>query len=299
MGLSFKKGQKYSRKDVGFVVYPNQGRPAGGNWDTGYVTVEGNNLIAFVNINIPGRTGHNFANEYDLDKNILIWFGKPKSHSNQPIMKQVINGELTSHFFIRTKENDKFTYLGVGKVAQFKDNCETPHGDSLKMWVTFGEAQEILNYSLPDSDNINNVEPEDNLRNLPQSFVIERHLEDYIVRNFTNIKFGKDYEIYNDGQGRQFQTKVGRLDILALKKDKSEFLVIELKRDLAMEETIQQVSRYVGFIKKEIAKPGQKVRGCIVATGMETNLEFALHGSPNIDFYKYKINFLLTKVDTG
>ena len=38
MELSFKKGQKYSRQDVGFVVFPNIARPAGGNWDTGYVT---------------------------------------------------------------------------------------------------------------------------------------------------------------------------------------------------------------------------------------------------------------------
>ena len=116
MQLLFKKGQKYSRQDVGFVVFPNIGRPPGGNWDTGYVRVD-ENLIAFVNINIPRRTGHNFDNEYDLDKNILIWFGKPNSHSRQPVMQKVINGDLTSHFFIRTKENDKFTYLGIGKVV--------------------------------------------------------------------------------------------------------------------------------------------------------------------------------------
>ena len=42
----FKKGSQYSRKDVGWVLLPETGRPAGGTWDTGYVRVE-NKLIIF------------------------------------------------------------------------------------------------------------------------------------------------------------------------------------------------------------------------------------------------------------
>ena len=33
----FKKGSQYSRKDVGWILLPDTGRPAGGDWDTGYV----------------------------------------------------------------------------------------------------------------------------------------------------------------------------------------------------------------------------------------------------------------------
>ena len=250
MKLLFKKGQKYSRNDVGYIVFPNEGRPKGGNWDTLYVDFK-NNRMHFINIGIAGTTGHNFPNEYNLEKNILTWYGKPHSRSDWPSMKGVINGKLTLHFFIRTENYGKFTYLGVGKVINFEDNCKTPYGDTLKMWTTFDEATEVLNYTLSKINSTTNVENESHLPASSQSFVIEKHLEEYIVKNFSNTKFGKDYEIYNNGQGRQFQTEVGRLDILALKKDKSEFLVIELKRNIAMEETIQQVSRYVGFIKKK------------------------------------------------
>ena len=47
MKLEFKKGSKYSRKDIGWVCFPDKGRPAGGDWDTGYVRVE-DNLIIFL-----------------------------------------------------------------------------------------------------------------------------------------------------------------------------------------------------------------------------------------------------------
>ena len=32
--MLFKKGSKYSRKDIGWILLPNTGRPAGGDWDT-------------------------------------------------------------------------------------------------------------------------------------------------------------------------------------------------------------------------------------------------------------------------
>ena len=289
----FKKGSKYTRVDVGWICLPETGRPAGGDWDTGYVRVD-ENLIAFVNIDIPGRTGHNFDNQYDLEKNILIWFGKPNSHSRQPIMQKVINGDLTSHFFIRTKENDKFTYLGIGKVVQFEDKFETPHGDGLKMWVTFDEAHEILNYSI-SSDGQTDGENESHLPTSSQSFVIEKHLEEYIVKNFSNTKLGQNYDIVK----QQYQTEVGRLDILAIKKDKSEYLVIELKRDLALSDVVSQITTYMGYIRKRVASSEQKVKGCIVATNIDKKLKYALSEIPDVDFYRYEINFSLNKIDTN
>ena len=45
----FKKGSTYSRKDVGWILLPEEGRPAGGDWDTGYVRVN-EKLIIFMNI---------------------------------------------------------------------------------------------------------------------------------------------------------------------------------------------------------------------------------------------------------
>ena len=60
----FKIGSKYSRKDVGEIYFPGKGRAKGGDWDTGYVRVQ-NDLIIFMNIDIPSTTGHDFDNKYD------------------------------------------------------------------------------------------------------------------------------------------------------------------------------------------------------------------------------------------
>ena len=125
MDLVFKKGSKYSRDEVGWVCLPDKGRPAGGMWDTGYVRVD-NNLIIFMNIGIPGKTGHDFDNYYDNFKKTIVWYGKPKSHSRQDTFQKLFSGELTPHFFARwdTKDN-QFTYLGIGIIVSYKDGIPT------------------------------------------------------------------------------------------------------------------------------------------------------------------------------
>lgn len=121
MKLEFKKGSKYSRSDVGWICYPEKGPPPRGNWETGYVRFE-DNLLIFMNIGVPGTTGHDFANYYDHSNKTIVWYGKPKSHSGQPTFKKLLDGNLTPHFFARWDNKDKmFTHLGIGKIVSFKD----------------------------------------------------------------------------------------------------------------------------------------------------------------------------------
>ena len=82
----FKRGVTYSRKEIGIILRPDN-PPHGGNWATGYDRI-GNNLIVFMNIGIPGRTGHDFANYYDPETQTWIWYGKPRSHSGQPTFQR-------------------------------------------------------------------------------------------------------------------------------------------------------------------------------------------------------------------
>ena len=109
MKLEFKKGSKYSRKDIGWVCFPDKGRPAGGDWDTGYVRVE-DNLIIFMNIGVPGTTEHDFDNHYDHSKGVIVWYGKPRSHSQQPTFQKLLSGEMTPHFFARWDNKDPQFY---------------------------------------------------------------------------------------------------------------------------------------------------------------------------------------------
>ena len=88
--------------------------------DTGY-TIEGDELIAFLNIGAVGRTGHDFENAYDSETELVTWFGKPNSHSKQPTFTKLLDGNLKSHFFARwDSKNTKSTYLGLGRILSFQ-----------------------------------------------------------------------------------------------------------------------------------------------------------------------------------
>jgi hypothetical protein len=116
----FLKGVQLTRNEIWQSFHPNQGtKPKGGNWDTGY-TIEGDELIAFMNIGAAGRTGHDFENAYDSESELVTWFGKPNSHSQQPTFKKLLDGDVKPHFFARwDSKNTKFT-LAFKTIFQLK-----------------------------------------------------------------------------------------------------------------------------------------------------------------------------------
>ena len=203
MNLDFKRGSKYTRKSIGEICFPGVGRPAGGNWDTGYVTVE-DNLIIFMNIGVPGRTGHDFDNKFDEQTNTITWYGKPNPHSGQPIFQNLLGANLTPHFFARWDQKPDFTYLGVGLINSFKDDAQTKEGKAIELKLIVKDAKDILNYAANSEDLI--ISPKDELILPPSSFVLEKHLEDYICKHWEETVFGKDFNIYE--KGRQFKTDV-------------------------------------------------------------------------------------------
>jgi hypothetical protein len=282
--LAFKKGSQYTRKDIGWIVLPETGRPKGGNWDTGYVT-HGNLLLVFMNIGVPGKTNHDFDNDFDEKTGLITWFGKPNTNSKQPTFQKILSGELTPHFFARWDNNDpKFTYLGIGNIVNFDDNAETKTGiKAIKLTLSVNDAEYILP-SAADS-----IEER-------SSFMFERHLEDFLISNWTNTKLGQHYKIYEENGiqvGQQYRTDTGPLDILAISIDTTEFLVVELKRDRASDEVVGQTLRYMGWIKKNLCNENQGVSGCIVALRGDPRLEDALHAVPNISFMRYEVDFRL------
>ena len=293
MDLKFKRGSIYTRKSIGEICFPGKGRPAGGNWDTGYVSVE-DNLIIFMNIGVPGRTGHDFDNRFDEVSNTITWYGKPNTHSKQPTFKKLLGGETTPHFFARWNQKPEFTYLGVGSILDFQNSVQTREGSAIELRLLCKDAKDILNYATSREEIV--IAQKDEIIVPPSSFVLEKHLEDYICRNWETTVFGKNYNIYKNG--RQYQTDTGPLDILAQRKDEKEFLILELKRDMASDVVVGQTLSYMGYVKKQIATNNQNVRGCIIATDADQRLRNALSTISSIDFYEYKINFEMKRITT-
>jgi restriction system protein len=132
----------------------------------------------------------------------------------------------------------------------------------------------------------------------PATFALEKHLEDFLVQNWTGTELSPDFDIYEeDGEliGQQFPTDTGPIDILAISKDAKTLLVVELKKGRASDVVVGQLLRYMGFVQEELAEPEQTVRGVVIALEDDQRLRRALAMVPAIEFYRYEVSFKLVK----
>lgn len=132
----------------------------------------------------------------------------------------------------------------------------------------------------------------------PSTFALEKHLEDFLAANWAQTDLGRKYDIVSDeGEiiGRQYPSDTGPIDILAIAKDQSHYLVVELKRGRASDTVVGQVQRYMGYVAGELVNEDQGVRGCIIALEDDLRLRRALSVTTNIDFYRYQVSFKLVQ----
>ena len=105
--------------------------------------------------------------------------------------------------------------------------------------------------------------------------ILESHLEAYIAEHFDSLFPG--WEIFDDSAetladsdqqhrplGIRYRTPAGEIDFLCVDRQGG-LVVLELKRDRAADRVVAQVDRYVAWVKNNLAQPGQRVRGLIVA----------------------------------
>ena len=127
-------------------------------------------------------------------------------------------------------------------------------------------------------------------------FALESQLKEFLVANWAGTDLGKKYDIFEDeGErvGIEYPTDTGRMDILAIRKDGKELLVVELKRGRVSDVVVGQVQRYMGYVTEVLADKDQSVRGAIIGLEDDLNLRRALVVTRNIEFYRYEIKFKL------
>jgi restriction system protein len=132
----------------------------------------------------------------------------------------------------------------------------------------------------------------------PVAFAMEKHLEDFLVKNWAQTELAQHFKIYEeDGElvGQQYGTDAGPIDILAISKDGKRLLVVELKRGRASDVVVGQILRYMGYVKEQIAEPHQAVEGAIIALDDDQKLRWALLAVPSISLYRYQVSFKLIK----
>jgi len=174
-----------------------------------------------------------------------------------------------------------------GLVHYFRDNNEISkkemENDLSEIINTFKKCQEI-EVSTENSDAGKGL------------FYMEKQLEDFIIHNWEDTELGKKYNlIYEEGElkSQQFPTDIGKIDILAKDKIEDNFVVIELKRNQTSDDTVGQITRYMGWIKKNFGD--EKVKGVIVAGKYDEKLDYAQHMFEGIEVFLYEVNFKLNE----
>ena len=223
----------------------------------------------------PDGKGNFFSGEIAGEYNFV-------EKSSLPHQRDVVWHKST---FLKTELSTELK-ISVGKpltiidISKYSDELDVLLGDSSKQTLFSNDAT---------------VED-------PSAFALEKHLEDFLIYNWSQTELAKNYDLVTDDGvvvAQQYQSDTGPIDILAISKDKREYLVVELKKGRTSDAVVGQTLRYMGFVKNELAVNGETVRGAIIALEDDLRLRNALSMVQNIDFYRYKIDFKLNPVVTG
>ncbi len=124
---------------------------------------------------------------------------------------------------------------------------------------------------------------------------MESHLEDFLIENWDKTELGKKYELVEENGelvSQQYKTDIGRIDILAKEIGSETYVVIELKKNQTSDDTVGQVTRYMGWIDEHRAK-AHNTRGVIITGKFDERLHYALKKVPDVEVFIYKVNFQL------
>ena len=196
---NFKVGSNYTRAEIYKIVTGKTGKMPFNFQQTGYDRID-DSVFAFINAGYVGQANKIFPNKYDENSKILNWFGKKKTHSNQPEMIKMINGEVDIYCFMRWEDKVPFKFLGIGKVIDFKDGAE--------VFDQTGKKTFCLEFKLSlDDKNVNPVL----INNFDQSFEeIPQFGTEGAIKYVQHKTRERDKKVI-DAKKREFFKKNGRL----------------------------------------------------------------------------------------
>lgn len=129
-------------------------------------------------------------------------------------------------------------------------------------------------------------------------FAYEHDLRDFLARNLHLIEPG--LSLYSDEGMAGIEFPVGGrfIDILAIDRNGG-FVIIELKVSKGYDRVIGQLLRYVNWIRQNLADPGQKVRGAIIAKRITEDLRLATSSLAEVSLFEYELSVSLRPVEAA
>ena len=73
------------------------------------------------------------------------------------------------------------------------------------------------------------------------------------------------------------------------------FVVFELKLSRGADKAVEQISRYMGWVKQNLAKD-EGAKGVIVAKKVDEKLKYACSIIPDLSLFEYELNFKIQGV---
>jgi hypothetical protein len=130
-------------------------------------------------------------------------------------------------------------------------------------------------------------------------FSLELQLSNFLYLNWEKMPLWADYYLYDAGgkTAQEYETEIGRIDLLARSKDHKVWLIIELKKGRSSDAVVGQILRYMGWVRANLANENEEVRGIIILGEADEKIRYALEAAnADIHLYQYKIDFALTQM---
>jgi len=124
----------------------------------------------------------------------------------------------------------------------------------------------------------------------------EHALRDFLAENWGSTDLSGDWDLYTEADelvGVEYRAgTVGRIDLLARQRSGKGWLVVELKLGRSSDQAVGQLLRYMGWVERHLAKPGEKVEGAIVAESFDDRLRYAIRAISvrNIRVFRYRVH---------
>ena len=247
---------------------------------------------------MPVSNGYNPVYLYYKEQNILILaYGISETHIPEISWTKDIHDTKTkiSDFIDKPfRYGDSYVYkhyeprIENQEVLFYRDNHK------LSDEKLHEELKEIVSFF----KNCLDIEIKDEKSSMSSGlFYMEQQLEDFIIENWDELEFGQKYNLIYDEEGtlksQQYLTDIGRIDILAKDKITNTYVVIELKRNQTSDDTVGQITRYMGWVESKL--DDENVKGIIVAGKYDEKLYYAQKRLKDIEVFLYEVNFKLNE----
>jgi endonuclease len=228
------------------------------------------------------QPGQSFTRQQAID-----WFGQnypkiKKGTVHCHLIRLSTNAPTRLHYSAKPEEDDVFFQLD-GSHFRLYDPAHDP--------PPIREAKTAPDENPPSAED--DIEQQGSAE-----FAYEADLRNYLSRNLSIIEPGLRLYQEEGITGVEFPVGGRFIDILAVDA-KNGFVVIELKVSRGYDRVVGQLMRYMAWIRKNQAEPGQHVRGVVVAREISEDLLLACSLLSCVQLFEYELSLKLSSVNTG